>query len=125
MCVPIVALIALFFTFFGGNSIIALLIMAYSFVLQLFPPLFLSLWKKNPVTKTGAAAGIIAGVIMVAYVTLTSSTMATFFPKAPSFIKDLDVGIAALVINIVFMFVVSAFTKTSVKIKTEMKTKAV
>ena len=125
MCVPIVALIALFFTFFGGNSIIALLIMAYSFVLQLFPPLFLSLWKKNPVTKTGAAAGIISGVIMVAYVTLTSSTMATFFPKAPSYIKDLDVGIAALVINIVFMFAVSAFTRTSVQIEGEIDTKAV
>ncbi|WP_144550166.1 sodium:solute symporter [Bacillus sp. X1(2014)] len=125
MCVPIVALIALFFTFFGGNSIIALLIMAYSFVLQLFPPLLCSLWRKNPVTKTGAAAGIISGVIMVAYVTLTSSTMATFFPTAPSFIKDLDVGIAALVINIVFMFAVSAITRTSVKVEREMDTKAV
>ncbi|MFL6561491.1 MAG: sodium:solute symporter, partial [Bacillus sp. (in: firmicutes)] len=101
--VPIVALIALFFTFFGGNSIIALLIMAYSFVLQLFPPLLCSLWKKNPVNKTGAAAGIITGVIMVAYVTITSSTMGTFFPEAPQFIKDLDIGIAALVVNIVFM----------------------
>ncbi|MBV7504403.1 sodium:solute symporter [Bacillus sp. sid0103] len=122
--VPIVALIALFFTFFGGNSIIALLIMAYSFVLQLFPPLLCSLWKKNPVNKTGASAGIISGVIMVAYVTITSSTMGTFFPKAPQFIKDLDVGIAALVVNIVFMFAVSAFTKT-VKMETEMETKAV
>jgi solute:Na+ symporter, SSS family len=123
--VPIVALIALFFTFFGGNSIIALLIMAYSFVLQLFPPLLCSLWKKNPVNKTGAAAGIITGVIMVAYVTITSSTMGTFFPKAPQFIKDLDIGIAALVVNIVFMFAVSAITRTSVKIESEIETEAV
>ena len=125
ICVPIVALIALFFTFFGGNSIIALLIMAYSFVLQLFPPLLCSLWKKNPVNKTGAAAGIITGVIMVAYVTITSSTMGTFFPKAPQFIKDLDIGIAALVVNIVFMFAVSAITRTSVKIESEIETEAV
>ncbi|MBT2733735.1 sodium:solute symporter [Bacillus sp. ISL-7] len=125
ICVPIVALIALFFTFFGGNSIIALLIMAYSFVLQLFPPLLCSLWKKNPVNKTGAAAGIITGVIMVAYVTITSSTMGTFFPKAPQFIKDIDIGIAALVVNIVFMFAVSAITRTSVKIESEIETKAV
>jgi solute:Na+ symporter, SSS family len=125
ICVPIVALIALFFTFFGGNSIIALLIMAYSFVLQLFPPLFCSLWKKNPVNKTGATAGIITGVIMVAYVTITSSTMGTFFPKAPQFIKDLDIGIAALVVNIVFMFAVSAITRTSVKIESEIETEAV
>lgn len=125
ICVPIVALIALFFTFFGGNSIIALLIMAYSFVLQLFPPLLCSLWKKNPVNKTGATAGIITGVIMVAYVTITSSTMGTFFPKAPQFIKDLDIGIAALVVNIVFMFAVSAITRTSVKIESEIETEAV
>jgi len=125
ICVPIVALIALFFTFFGGNSIIALLIMAYSFVLQLFPPLLCSLWKKNPVNKTGAAAGIIAGVIMVAYITITSSTMGTFFPKAPQFIKDLDIGIAALVVNIAFMFAVSAITRTSVKIESEIETEAV
>lgn len=109
--VPIVALIAVFFTFYGGNSIIALLIMAYSFVLQLFPPLFCSLWKKNPITKAGASAGIIAGVIVVAYITITNATMGTFFPQAPQFIKDLDVGIAALVVNIVIMFTVSAITK--------------
>ncbi|SDM73494.1 solute:Na+ symporter, SSS family [Fictibacillus solisalsi] len=117
--VPIVALVSLFFTFYGGNSIIALLIMAYSFVLQLFPPLFCSLWKKNPVTKTGAFAGIIAGVIMVAYVTLSSATMGTFFPKAPQFIKDLDIGIAAIVVNVVVMLAFSAITKTSVKVETE------
>ena len=108
--VPVVALIALFFTFYGGDSIIALLIMAYSFVLQLFPPLFCSLWKKNPINKAGASAGIIAGVITVAYVTITSATMGTFFPQAPQSIKDLDIGIAALIINIVLMFTVSTIT---------------
>jgi solute:Na+ symporter, SSS family len=77
------------------------------------------------VNKTGAAAGIITGVIMVAYVTITSSTMGTFFPKAPQFIKDLDIGIAALVVNIVFMFAVSAITRTSVKIESEIETEAV
>jgi solute:Na+ symporter, SSS family len=123
--VPIVALIALFFTFYGGNSIIALLIMAYSFVLQLFPPLFCSLWRKNPVNKTGASAGIIAGVIMVAYVTITSATMGTFFPKAPQFIKDLDIGIAAFVVNIVVMLVVSAITKTLVRTEAEFEERAV
>lgn len=115
--VPIVALIALFFTFYGGNSIIALLIMAYSFVLQLFPPLFCSLWKRNPVTKLGASAGIIAGVVMVAYVTLTNANMGTFFPHAPQFIKDLDIGIAAIIVNIVVMITVSAVTKTA-RVKT-------
>jgi SSS family solute:Na+ symporter len=125
ICVPIVALIALFFTFFGGNTIIALLIMAYSFVLQLFPALFCSLWKKNPVNKAGASAGIIAGVIMVAYVTITGATMGTFFPKAPQFIKDLDIGIAAIVVNIVVMLAISTITNASLKTETEIEERVV
>lgn len=108
--VPIVALISLFFTFYGGNTMIALLIMAYSFVLQLFPALFFSLWKKNPVTKLGASAGIIAGVATVAYVTITDMTMGTLFPNFPQFIKDLDIGIVAITINTVVMLLVSVVT---------------
>jgi SSS family solute:Na+ symporter len=118
--VPVVALISLFFTFYGGNTMVALLIMAYSFVLQLFPPLLFSLWKKNPVTKLGASAGIIAGVATVAYVTITNMTMSTLFPKFPQFIKDLDIGIVAITINIVVMLLVSAVTSTA-KVKADIE----
>jgi len=109
--VPVIALVSLFFTFYGGSTMVALLIMAYSFVLQLFPPLLCSLWKKNPVTKLGASAGIITGVATVAYVTLTEMTMATLFPQFPAFIKDLDIGIVAIMLNTVVMLAVSVFTR--------------
>ncbi|WP_246147325.1 sodium:solute symporter family protein, partial [Aneurinibacillus danicus] len=118
--VPVVALTSLFFTFYGGNTMVALLIMAYSFVLQLFPSLLFSLWKKNPVTKLGASAGIIAGVATVAYVTITNMTMGTLFPKFPQFIKDLDIGIVAITINIVVMLLVSAVTSTA-KVKADIE----
>lgn len=116
--VPIVALVVLYFTFYGGNTIIALLIMAYSFVLQLFPAVFFSLWKKNPVTKSGAFAGIIIGVITVAYVTITDATMGTLFPQFPQFIKDLDIGIVAITVNTLVTLLVSAVTGTA-KVKTD------
>ncbi|MFU2015993.1 sodium:solute symporter family protein [Peribacillus butanolivorans] len=109
--VPIIALLALYFTFAGGEMIIMLLIMAYGFVAQLFPALFFSLWKKNPITVQGAFTGIFVGVSTVAYVTLTGTTMATLFPTLPQAIKDLDKGIIALFINITVMFTVSVITR--------------
>ncbi|MEH7547824.1 MULTISPECIES: sodium:solute symporter family protein [Bacillaceae] len=109
--VPIIALISLFFTFYGGNTMIALLTMAYSFVLQLFPPLAFSLLKKNPISKIGASAGMIVGVAIVAYQTLEGTTMATMFPSAPHFIQDLDIGVVAITVNTVIMLAFSLFTK--------------
>ena len=51
------------------------------------------------------------GLLVVAYITLSGSTIATMFPSFPQYIKDLNVGIVALLINIIVMFVVSGFTK--------------
>ena len=48
--VPVVALVAVLFTLQGGNTIVALLLMGYSFVTQLFPSLLASLMRRNPVT---------------------------------------------------------------------------
>ncbi|MCM2534917.1 hypothetical protein NDK43_24455 [Neobacillus pocheonensis] len=89
---------------------IAMLTMAYSFVLQLFPPLAFSLMKKNPVSKIGASIGMIVGVSIVAYQALEGTTMATMFPSAPHFIQDLDIDVVAITINTVVMLAVSMFT---------------
>jgi SSS family solute:Na+ symporter len=105
--VPVVALISLYFTFQGGNTIVTLLLMGYSLVTQLFPALFFSLWERNFVTKEGASAGIIAGVVTVAYITISKSTIGTLFPSLPQAVQDLNVGIIALVINVVVMTIVS------------------
>ena len=48
--VPVVAVAALWFTFQGGNSIVALLLMGYALVTQLFPSLVCSLLPRNPLT---------------------------------------------------------------------------
>jgi SSS family solute:Na+ symporter len=108
--VPVVALVSLFFTFKSG-TIVALLLMGSSLVTQLFPPMVFSLMKKNFVTKQGAFAGIIMGEITVAYITLSKSTLGTLFPLLPQWVKDINVGIIALIINVVVMTVVSMVTK--------------
>ncbi|MFP3415818.1 sodium:solute symporter family protein, partial [Bacillus sp. SIMBA_074] len=85
-------------------------------VTQLCPSLVFILMKRNFVTKQGAAAGIIAGVSMVAYVTISNTTIGTLFPLLPQSIQDLNQGIIALLINLVVMTIVSLITKDNVSI---------
>jgi SSS family solute:Na+ symporter len=112
--VPVVALIAVYFTLNGGETIVALLLMGYSLVTQLFPALIFSLLKNNFVTKYGAFAGIAAGVITVAYITIANKTIATIFPFLPTVITDLNVGVIALIVNLFFLVIVSLMTRSIV-----------
>jgi len=90
-------------------------LMGYSFVTQLFPSLVLSLGRNRWIRREGAAAGIVAGVATVAAVSLTHTTIGTLFPALPAQIKELNVGIVALAVNIVVLIVVSAGTKLVVR----------
>ncbi len=107
LMVPAVALVAVAVTLKGGATIVALLLMGYSFVTQLFPALVLSLWDRPLITSEGAIAGILAGVATVAAVTLTHTTLGTFFPRLPHAIQDLNIGIVALAVNVVVLLVAS------------------
>ncbi len=110
--VPVVALVALYFTFNGGQTIVALLLMGYSLVTQFFPAIFCSLLKRNPISKAGAFWGILAGELVVAYIyTMTDKSVASLLPFLPQWAKDLNVGIVAMIVNLVVTFVVSAFTR--------------
>ncbi|MDE5053110.1 sodium:solute symporter [Niallia taxi] len=119
--VPVVALISVFVTFKGGGTLVALLLMGYSLVTQLFPTLLFSLMKNNFVTKAGAFAGISAGVATVAFVTISGSTVGTIFPFLPQAIQDFNVGIIALIINLVVLTVVSLLTRPVEVLKTNSK----
>jgi SSS family solute:Na+ symporter len=72
------------------------------------------------VTKQGAMAGIVAGVGMVAAMSFagatpeTSSTVDALVGGLPSFLAQLNLGIVALVVNLVVMVAVSAATRGSV-----------
>jgi SSS family solute:Na+ symporter len=109
--VPVVALVAVYFTLNGGNTIVALLLMGYAFVTQLFPSLVASFLRQNFITKQGAFAGIAVGVAAVAGTTITGATFGSLFPGLPQMVQDLNIGIVALGLNVVTMLVVSAVTR--------------
>jgi len=111
LLVPVVALVSVFFTLRGGTTIVALLLMGYAFVTQLFPTLIASLLPHNPVTREGAFAGIGVGVATVAVTTLTHTSVASLFPALPEELRDLNIGIVALLLNIIALGVVSALTR--------------
>jgi SSS family solute:Na+ symporter len=108
--VPVVGIIAAYFAISGSSTIVALLLMGYSFVTQLFPSLICSLLPRNPATKEGAIAGILAGAGTVIYFTMTNATIAKLLPEFPEIVRDLNVGTAALVLNVVALIIVSALT---------------
>jgi solute:Na+ symporter, SSS family len=110
LLVPVVALVSVIFTLRGGSTIVSLLLMGYSFVTQLFPTLIASLLPHNPVTREGAFAGICVGVATVAITSLAHTSVGALFPALPEALRDLNIGIVALILNLVALGVVSALT---------------
>ena len=110
--VPVVALAGLVFTLTSGLDLVLLLLLGYSVVTQLFPALVFSLLPNNFVTKWGAGAGVLAGVAVVAYLTVFQVKLREVFPALGS-LGDTNVGIVALLINLVVMVAVSFATRPS------------
>jgi solute:Na+ symporter, SSS family len=108
--VPVVTLIALYLTFKGGEAIVNLLLLGYAFVTQLFPSMMMSLTRRNPVNKWGAGAGMVVGVVVVAWLTLGSYTVGSVLPFLPAALHHVNVGILALVANILVCVGVSLAT---------------
>lgn len=97
--VPVVAGVALWFTFRGGSTLVALLLMGYAFVTQLFPALLLSLRADSRVHPGAAAAGILVGVGIVSWTTLAEVRVAELLPWLPPTFADANIGIVALAGN--------------------------
>ena len=103
----------------GGQTLVTLLLLGYALVTQLFPALVLSLVRPGWVTKQGAMAGIVAGVGMVGAMSFagatpeTSSTVDSLIGGLPSFLAQLNLGIVALVVNLIVMCVVSTLTRSA------------
>jgi SSS family solute:Na+ symporter len=109
LMVPAVALMAVGFTLDGGTTIVTLLLMGYSFVTQLFPSLIASLLPHRLVTWQGAFAGIVVSMATVAAATVTHTTVASLLPGLGS-LRDLNIGIVALSLNVVVTAVVSTMS---------------
>ncbi|HEY4353692.1 MAG TPA: sodium:solute symporter [Paraburkholderia sp.] len=109
--VPVVALVAVLFTLHGGETIVALLLMGYNFVTQLFPALVCSLAARNRVTKQGAFCGIAVGVLVVTVTTLMHLSVGQLLPFLPDTLKDVNIGFVALTLNVIVLAMVSAVTQ--------------
>ncbi|MBW4033901.1 MULTISPECIES: sodium:solute symporter family protein [Acidiphilium] len=117
--VPVVMAIAVFFTLTGNSTIVTLLLVGYSFVTQMFPALVASLFPNSGATRQGAMAGIVVGVGVAAWLTFSHASVGSLMPFLPQAIKDLNVGIIALIANIVVLAVVSAATRRSALLAAE------
>ncbi|WP_028401362.1 sodium:solute symporter family protein [Ectobacillus panaciterrae] len=113
MTVPVIGIVAVCFTLYGAKTIASLLIVGSSLITQIAPSVLLSLPKKPLITKQGSFAGIITGVCIVSYLTLTNTTIGTLFPNLPQQIKDINIGVIALLINIAVSVTVSAISKAA------------
>jgi SSS family solute:Na+ symporter len=105
--VPVLAGVALLFTFRGGTTLVTLLLMAYSMVTQLFPPLLASLMPAARITAGGAIAGILAGEAAVAANTIGGLSMPALLPQWPHAVTDINAGFLAVILNVVTMVLVS------------------
>lgn len=110
--VPVLVAITMYNTFQGGDTLVALLLMGFSLISQLAPALFASFLKRNPLSIAGAASGMIVGVAIVAWVSLSGTTFGTLFPNLPAVIKDINIGILAMFFNVAVALVVSLFTRS-------------
>ncbi len=116
--VPLVALVSALLALRGGEAIVALLLMGYNFVTQLFPALVLSLGRRPRASTAGAFAGIVAGEVVVAYLSLTGASVASLLPTAPQLVKDLNVGFVALAVNVLVTTIVTVATPRTARVGT-------
>lgn len=110
--VPVVALVTLVFTLSSALDLVLLALLGFAFVVQLLPAVLFSLAGNNLATKWGAAAGILVGVGIVTYLTVAGLTLRTMFPVLGS-LGDINVGIVALLANVVVLVGVSLATRTT------------
>jgi len=98
-------LIALVANSYGGETIVGLLIVGYGLVSQLFPVLVFSFCRNNPVSKLGAISGMLIGV-MIMFISIL--TKVNFNDYLPTVLNGLNVGIIALIANLIVTLIISS-----------------
>lgn len=98
--VVIFGTIAYLIAIFGGQSLVALLLGGYGYIVQIAPPVYAGLYWKR-VTKQGALWGFIAGAT-------TNGIYAFSHLKTPF---GINAGIVGLIVNIIVLIVVTYLTK--------------
>ena len=71
----------------------------------------LSLLRRNPVNKWGAGSGMVIGALIVAVLTIGGYSVGDVLPFLPAALHHLNVGVLALLANIVVCLLVSVVTR--------------
>lgn len=108
--VPVVVLVAISVASSEG-TMVALLLMGYNFVSQLFPSLMLSLLPNSRINKYGAFSGVLSGIIVVVAMTQGIISISSIFPSAPDYMQQVNVGFLALCMNFIMTYIASALSR--------------
>jgi len=98
--VLVVSLLAFSFWFFARQTLVGLLLIAYTGITQFFPGVALSFSPRLRPNAAGTGAGIAAGII----------TLAIFATHKTSTLAGINSGFLALILNVIVLFTVSALT---------------
>ncbi|KUK13844.1 MAG: hypothetical protein XD52_0880, partial [bacterium 42_11] len=98
--VLIFGLAAMFLALFAGGRLVALLLLAYAGMTQMFPGAFLGLFFRK-FNKLAISSGMIAGLITITYL--------KFF--GPGDYLGIHFGLWGLAVNLIVVLIVSALTK--------------
>ncbi|GEO24649.1 sodium:solute symporter [Alicyclobacillus acidoterrestris] len=97
----IVAAVTFLFSLQSNAAIVSLLLMGYDFVSQFFPTVLLAIFARGAVSKVGAFAGILVGVGLVVYFTLSGQ----------SILWGVNIGFWSMLGNMIVVLIVSALTR--------------
>ena len=120
--VVLVGILCTYFALGKNDTLATLYITSFGMIAQMAPAFLCSLRKKNPLTTQAVFAGIIVGISIMVYTTFTKATLAGAFPTLPNYIKDLNIGLIAMMLNIAVSLAVSQFTKPVEVVAPKMET---
>lgn len=115
-----VAVVGAIFALSGSGNIVSLLLLGYSYITQIFPALIFGFGRRPIATRSGVFIGLGAGVAFVTAIAVTHQHLTHLFPWLPSAVAQLNVGIAALIVNAFFLLVVSISVR-GIRFKSDRK----
>ncbi|MBL0939075.1 MAG: DUF3311 domain-containing protein [Gemmatimonadaceae bacterium] len=98
--VPILAVVALIWSWRAQDTLVTMLLLAYAIVAQLAPALALALLAPSRIRPAFIVSGILLGETVVAVFAMPGNTVASLFPTWPATLQDINVGVLALSVNI-------------------------
>lgn len=121
LSIPLLSILVVLLTLYGGTTIVSLFLLGYGFVSQLFPAVVLSIFKKTSkspspfINDKGIFTGVSAGVLLVIINIVFNVNSNDIFPFLS---KSFSTSLLALILNTIILFVVSYASYCLSKIKT-------